>query len=43
MGRLDIPPATAYSSQPPNEGTRHAGEASSSLVMTMLVRGREAS
>jgi hypothetical protein len=43
MGRLAIPPAPAYSSQPPDEGTRHASEAPSGLVMTMLVRGREAS
>jgi hypothetical protein len=45
MGRLAlaIPPASAYSSWLPNVGTRHAGEAPSDLVTTMLVGGREAS
>jgi hypothetical protein len=43
MGRLAIPPAPAYSSEPPDEGTRHASEASSGLVAAMHVGGREAS
>jgi hypothetical protein len=43
MGRLAIPPAPAYSSWSPDEGTRHAGEAPSGLVVVMLVGGREAS
>jgi hypothetical protein len=43
MGRLAIPPAPTYNSLLPDEGTRHADEASPSLVTAMLVGGKEAS
>jgi hypothetical protein len=43
MGRLAIPPTLAYGLWPPDEGGRHAGEAPSGLVTTMLIGGREAS
>jgi hypothetical protein len=41
MGRLAIPPASDYSSKPPDEGTRHAGEAPSGVVAVMLVEERK--
>jgi hypothetical protein len=43
MGRPAIPPALAYNSSPPDEGTRHASVAPSGLATVMLVREREAS